>query len=102
MHLDYKVSLPDHDWVIATKHKLIPSVYAPLLIDDDKVKYSGPTYIAIRSGKHDSSSATTHNDDLRSLFQYEPFHSFTRNGRGDVKPIVIKSFILRNITVQRC
>lgn len=28
MHLDYRVVLPDHDWVKAEKHKLIPSVYA--------------------------------------------------------------------------
>jgi len=28
MHLDYRVQLPDHDFVIAAKHKLIPSVYA--------------------------------------------------------------------------
>ena len=25
MHLDYKISLPDHDFVIASGHKLIPS-----------------------------------------------------------------------------
>ncbi|XP_062535085.1 uncharacterized protein LOC134204280 [Armigeres subalbatus] len=28
MHMEYRVRLPDHDWVIAEKHKLIPSVYA--------------------------------------------------------------------------
>lgn len=28
MHVEYKVSLPDHDYVIASRHKLIPSVYA--------------------------------------------------------------------------
>ena len=28
MHVEYKVSLPDHDFVIASQHKLIPSVYA--------------------------------------------------------------------------
>lgn len=26
MHLDYRVRLPHHDWVVADKHKLIPSV----------------------------------------------------------------------------
>lgn len=30
MHMEYKVQLPDHDWVVASKHKLIPSVYAGL------------------------------------------------------------------------
>lgn len=28
MHVEYRVSLPDHDWVVAEQHKLIPSVYA--------------------------------------------------------------------------
>ena len=28
MHLEYRISLPDHDWVVAAGHKLIPSVYA--------------------------------------------------------------------------
>jgi len=30
MHLEYQVLLPDHDWVIAERHKLIPSVYAAI------------------------------------------------------------------------
>ncbi|EFX78718.1 hypothetical protein DAPPUDRAFT_245911 [Daphnia pulex] len=25
MHMQYRVKLPDHDWVVATGHKLIPS-----------------------------------------------------------------------------
>ena len=63
MHVDYKVSLPDHDWVVAGGHKLIPSVYAGIEIKPaeischNAVRYSGPTYIAIRSGKHSSSTA---------------------------------------------
>ena len=28
MNLDYQVRLPDHDWVVAERHKLIPSVCA--------------------------------------------------------------------------
>lgn len=28
MHMDYRITLPDHDWVTASKHRLIPSVYA--------------------------------------------------------------------------
>jgi len=28
MHLEYRLSLPDHDLVVAAGHKLIPSVYA--------------------------------------------------------------------------
>lgn len=32
MHVEYRVVLPDHDWVVAPKHKLIPSVYAGKLL----------------------------------------------------------------------
>ena len=54
MHVEYRVRLADHDWVKATKHKLIPSVYAGIKIKEDglgdktAVGYSGPTFIAIR------------------------------------------------------
>ena len=53
MHM--KVRLPDHDFVKAPKHKLIPSVYAACEVKavsakkDLEISYSGPTYIAIRS-----------------------------------------------------
>lgn len=58
MYVEYRVSLPDHDWVVADRHKLIPLVYAGIKIDPmslgntSAVGYSGPTFIAIRSGKH--------------------------------------------------
>ena len=55
MHVEYKVTLPDHDWVVAHHHKLIPSVYAGILIREGKlygssscVSYSELTYISIR------------------------------------------------------
>ena len=61
MHLEYKVRLPDHDFVIGTRHKLIPSVYAECEVKEDgNLSYSGATFIKIRSGKHDSSNAYTH------------------------------------------
>lgn len=47
MHVEYRVKLPDHDWVITEKHKLIPSVYAGIIIkpngwgSPDAVTYSG-------------------------------------------------------------
>ncbi|CAG8564054.1 7053_t:CDS:2 [Dentiscutata erythropus] len=61
--LKYRVELPDHDWVVAERHKLIPSVYAVLDVQEGKyeqaeaITYSGPTFIRIHSGKHDSSTA---------------------------------------------
>lgn len=39
MHMEYRVSLPDHDWVKAQKHKLIPSVYAGMIIDKNKLTF---------------------------------------------------------------
>lgn len=54
MHVEYRIKLPDHDWVKANKHKLIPSVYAGLVIKKNglgnktAVGYSGPTFISIR------------------------------------------------------
>jgi len=72
MHVEYKVSLPDHDWVVAARHKLIPSVYAGIEIhrnglgNRDAVGFSGPTFIAIRSGKHSASTALSHGFDLKS------------------------------------
>jgi hypothetical protein len=32
MHVEYSVSLSDHDWVVAEKHKLILLVYAGIQI----------------------------------------------------------------------
>ena len=63
MHLEYKVKLSDHDFVKAPSHKLIPDVYAGIRIKNDAigdphaVTYSGPTFVAIRSAKHNASSA---------------------------------------------
>jgi len=37
MHLEYRITLPDHDWVVAAKHKLIPSVVEAVVINDGKV-----------------------------------------------------------------
>lgn len=52
-HMEYRVRLPDHDWVVAEKHKLIPSVYAGLQIKPkgygrkEFVSYSGKTQFSI-------------------------------------------------------
>ena len=34
--VEWKVSLPDHNWDVAARHKLIPSVYA--VIDTERKK----------------------------------------------------------------
>ena len=48
MHMEYKVILPDHDYVVASQHKLIPSVIGDMQVREnefsgDAVTYSGPT-----------------------------------------------------------
>ena len=88
MHLDYIVMLPDHDYVVAPGHKLIPSVYAGLNFENRKLTYSGPTYIAIRSGKHDKSTASSHAQDFRAFLTRQSFESLAKTGAGEVKPVI--------------
>ena len=48
MPLEYRVKLPDHDFPIVEKCKLISSVYTACEKNkDDSIDYNGPTYIAI-------------------------------------------------------
>jgi len=95
MHVEYQVRLPDHDWVVAERHKLIPSLYAAIKIEPNQfgqrtsVGYSGPTYIAIQSGKHDSSTAESHALDLDTVFGLDEFREFVKTPAGDIKPVVI-------------
>ena len=73
MHLDYKVKLSYHQYVVAARHKLKPSVYVMCTIDEkcvgspDAVKYTGPTAVRVRSCKHDRSTGETHLADLKKL-----------------------------------
>ncbi|CAF3380058.1 unnamed protein product [Rotaria socialis] len=90
MHVDYRISLPDHDWIVAPRHQLIPSVYAACLLSNDgDLGYSGPTYIAIRSARHEMSTADTHAADFDRLVCLKEFEKVARNEKGEVKPIVI-------------
>ena len=56
-HFEYKVKLPDHDFVTAKQHKLVSSVIGNMQLkaksfSSGVATYSGPTYIGIRSAKH--------------------------------------------------
>ena len=92
MHLDYRVRLPDHDFIIKQKHKLIPSVYEVHEVSTKgKVTYSGDTFIQIRSGKHDTSSAYMHTYDVRELFtskliERKPVLIMVTDGTADEAP----------------
>ncbi|CAF4032014.1 unnamed protein product [Rotaria sordida] len=90
MHLDYRISLPDHDWVVAPRHQLTPSVYAACLLSENgDLGYSGPTYVAIRSAKHDLSTAESHATDFDRLVCLKEFEKVARDETGQVKPIII-------------
>ena len=70
MHMEYKVRFPDHNFVVGPRHTLIPAVYGLRQIKENgELSYSGNTFITIRSGKHDSSSAHTHAYDMKELFE---------------------------------
>lgn len=88
MHVDYRVTLPDHDFPIGEKHKLIPSVYAACNVKDEKVTFSGPTYIAIRSARHDKSTAKTHQFDFDKLTNLAEFETSIKNKKGEIKPLI--------------
>lgn len=95
MRVERVLLLPDHDWVKGSRQKLIPSVYAGLVIkengmgDPSFVTYSGPTSIRIRSGKHDTSDAISHAIDFEDVLQREEFKTLAKTKTGLVKPIVI-------------
>ncbi|KAE8744171.1 hypothetical protein FOCC_FOCC009179 [Frankliniella occidentalis] len=97
MHLEYRVRLDDHDFVVGGRHQLTPSVYAGITIKKDgmgrpeAVTYSGPTFIAIRSGKHSGSTAATHATDLNTVLSLEHFKDLAHGPDGKVKPVLILS-----------
>ncbi|CAG8469436.1 7293_t:CDS:2 [Dentiscutata erythropus] len=109
MKLEYRVELPDHYWVVAERHKLIPSVYTVLDIQEDKyrqaeaVTYSGPMFIKIRSSKHDSSTAYSHGKDFDDLMP-KPVVVMISDGGPDENPcyrktvqIIVDHFIKYNL-----
>ena len=93
MHLDYRVKLPDHDFPIGGKHKLIPSVCAACEKNKDgSIGYNGPTYIAIQCGKHDKSFAASHIEDFRALVSLDEFKEACLKD-GILKPLLFVSVV---------
>ena len=94
-----QIKLPDHQYVIATRHCLKPSVYAlfpikPSLVGSpDAVTYVGPTSIRIRSCKHDSSTSTTHFVDLMGILTGkecgDEWRHMVVNNKGETRPVLI-------------
>ena len=70
MHMEYRVKLSDHDFVLAPKHKLVPSVIASVRLKENSigepgVTYSRITYVTMRSAMHTSSTAFGHLQDMK-------------------------------------
>ena len=93
MHMEYKVILPDHDYVVASQHKLIPSVIGDMQVRENDfsghaVTYSGPMYCAIRSVKHSGSGAYHHLQDMKRIRSLDIFDGSFKNN-GEAKPVMI-------------
>ena len=54
---------------------------------DPQITYSGPTYICIRSRKHDSSTAYLHGYEFEHVMERPEFESFVKHSDGKFKPI---------------
>lgn len=66
------------------------SVYAASLIDETGfISTAGPTYVSIRSAKHDRLTHESHAIDFDRLVQLKEFEKFARDHLGRVKPIIV-------------
>ncbi|CAG8809471.1 17980_t:CDS:2, partial [Gigaspora margarita] len=53
------------------------------------ITYSGPMFIRICNGKHNTSTAYTHSKDFNDLMSNERLHNFTTTEDGQSKPVVL-------------
>ena len=96
MTMEEPVTLPDHDYVVADRHKIIPAVTGYRVIENEidftgkaaGIKYYGPIYVANKSGKHDISDAWSHGIDILRTFELENFKRILFRA-GQLKPILI-------------
>lgn len=58
--------------------------------DPEAVSYSGPTYVAKRSGKHNTYNDTTHFTDFKRMLELEEFKYFVKVD-NNTKPISVLS-----------
>ena len=92
MSMRVRVRLPDHDFNVGSRHLLVPSVMASCMIDPKSgVSYTGPTYVAIRSSKHNNSSAYSHHEDLKRFIEIDPELFMVKDSPELVKPVIIKA-----------
>ena len=94
MHMEYEVLLAHHNLVVASKDKLVPSVYTACEIQptsarcQPKISYTGPLNITICSLKHESYTAFTRRQGFDHVLKLEEFASVAKN-RGQVKPNIL-------------
>ena len=86
MHMEYKVTLLDHNYVISTQHKLISSVIGDMRVREkdfsgDFVTYSRPTDCVIRS-------AYNNRQDMKSKQSFDTFDDSFNNDTGESKPVM--------------
>lgn len=95
MHMEYQVTLPDNDFVVASRHKLISLIVGDMKVvksknlTNDGVTYSGFTYIAIRSAKHSGSSAFHHLHDINRKKSLPKFTKSFKNRQSKEKKLMI-------------
>ena len=95
MHMEYQVTLPDHDFVVAPKHKLGPSVIGDMKLVKSKdltnhaVIYSDGTYIGIRSTKHSASAAFAHFQGMMTVRSLPEFATSFQTDRTEEKKVMI-------------
>ena len=87
--------MPDHDFVVAPKHRLIPSVIGDMKLvkskdlANDTVTYSAATYIGIRSAKHSASYAFAYFQDTMRVRSLSEFATSFQTDRHKEKEVMI-------------
>ena len=67
-------------------------VYASCMIDDTGlIGFAGPTYISIRSAKHDQFNLDSEDVDFDRIVKLKEFEHTARNHVGGIKPIIVMS-----------
>ncbi|CAF1119590.1 unnamed protein product [Adineta steineri] len=91
MRLDYQMSTVNSSPIpSSTPYQLKPTVYASCIIDElGAVTNSGPTYVSIRSMKHDRTNIDCEENDFDTIVKLKEFEKTARNHIGEVKPIII-------------
>ena len=92
--MEYQVTFPDHDFVMAPKHKLMPSVIGDMKLvkskdlTNDTATYSGATKIGIRSAKHSASPAFAHFQDMMRVRSLPEFATSFQTDRHEEKKVM--------------